>query len=233
MIYIVHGEDTSKSRKLIINQQKKLNVEKNQEHSILDVSPEKLNELINSIDLFGEYPFLILNITNTGRSNFEKQVEILEKTPDKTTVIIYSEKALPKTNIFIKNADSLKAKVIDNPLIPEGNVFRFVDAVFSKRRTFAYKELQSLLEEKHDSFELFAQLQYGLRTTMSAKLNTSAHQEAKSFIKAKAENQAKLFTLETLKELYDYYYSLDKKVKIGEISPEMMLTMAVEKVINS
>ena len=111
MIYIVHGDDLSKSRALIQNQQKKLNIETRIEINITDTTPEDIYEKSHSNDLFGNPPFIVLDVTGLGRANADKFIEKLEQIPLATTLIILSGKSLPQTNVFIKNSAKLKAKI--------------------------------------------------------------------------------------------------------------------------
>jgi len=90
MIYIVHGDDISKSRILIQNQQKKLNIEARIEIDITDITPDAVYEKSCSNDLFGNLPFIVLDITSAGRMNMDKYIEILEKAPIATTIIVLS-----------------------------------------------------------------------------------------------------------------------------------------------
>lgn len=57
MIYIVHGDDYPKSRKLIINQQKKLAMGLKTERDVSDITPKELYEIACSFDIFGNAPF--------------------------------------------------------------------------------------------------------------------------------------------------------------------------------
>jgi DNA polymerase III delta subunit len=213
MIYIVHGEDLPKSRALILNHYKKSGLESKVEVEITDITPEKLYELTHTSDIFGSPQYVVLDVSKAGRLNVEKYIEVLEKTPESVVVVVLSSKALGKMNAFIKESARLNAKVIENALEPESNIFKFVDAVYSKNRTKAYQELQKLLKEDKDQFYIFAMILYGLRT---AKSRFAAN-----------------FSESVVKNLFTELYRLDKQVKTSDIDSETMLTLAIEKVLNS
>jgi DNA polymerase III delta subunit len=209
MIYIVHGDDYPHSRNMILNQLKKLEGSSRNEINISDTTPTDLQTMCCSFDIFGNPPFIVLDISGAGRMNMEEYVKSVSKTPKETTLVILSSKELSKTNPFLTNAVKLKAKIILNQLKPTSNVFRFIDNVYSGRRDQSYKELRTLLIEKNDPFYLFSMLLYGLRT---------------NYGKLREENVNKLF-----KELYE----IDKGSKTGDISPDVMIVYSMEKVFNA
>ncbi|MBU0534655.1 hypothetical protein KKC62_00400 [Patescibacteria group bacterium] len=233
MIYIVHGDDISKSRILIQNQQKKLNIESRIEIDITNVTPEEIYEKSHSNDLFNNPPFMVLNITSAGKTNMDKYIEMLEKAPIATTIIILSGKSLPQTNIFIKNAERLKARINANEMVPQSNIFAFVDAVFYRQREKAYSELSKLLKDQVSSFEILSMFFYGLRTLSSAKFSSASFSKLHNFVKRKALSQANLFTENQIKEIFEELRIIDMKSKLSEISEELLIPMAIEKVLNS
>jgi len=233
MIYIVHGDDLSKSRIMIQNQQKKLGIESRVEFEINEISPEILHEKGCSNDLFGNPPFIVLDITNLGRSNTDPYIEMLEKIPMTTTVIILSGKTLSKTNAFIKNAPKLKAKLNLSEMAPKSSIFNLVDAVFNKKRSVSYEELSKLLNDGVSSFEILSMLFYGLRTVASAKFETPAYKKMHDFVKRKSSAQSKNFSEKELKNLFEEFRKLDMKSKLSEIDEELLVPMAIELVLNS
>lgn len=233
MIYIVHGDDLSKSRILIQNQQKKLNVESRVELDITQTTPEEIYEKSHSNDLFGNPPFIVLDVTSAGRMNLDKFIEVLQKIPMVTTVIILSGRSLPQTNAFIKNTAKLNAKINANEIIPQSNVFRLVDAIFYKQREKAYLELSKLLQDSVSSFELLSMIFYGLRTLASEKFNAPSASRLHNFVRRKAQSQANLFTEKQIIAIFEELRILDMKSKLSEIDEDLLIPMAIEKVINS
>ncbi len=208
MIYIVHGKDLSKSRILIQNQQKKLGVESRVEFNITEVTPEALYEKSCSNDLFGNPPFIVLDVTNAGRLNLDNFIEKMEKIPETTTIIILSGKSLSKTNVFIKNSQRLKAKLNVNEIIPQSNVFRLVDAIFYKQREKSYSELSKLLNDQVSPFEIFSLIFYGLRTVASAKFDSPSYKKMHDFVKRKSQSQAKLFSEAQVKNIFEEFIKI-------------------------
>ena len=114
MIYIVHGEDASKSRQLILNQLSKLNAASKTDLSIADASPQKLAESLSGITIFGDTPFVVFDISGVGRKNVDDYVDVIKKVQTEFTLIIYSTKKLTKSNAFIKAFSESEAKVVTN-----------------------------------------------------------------------------------------------------------------------
>ncbi len=233
MIYIVHGENLSKSRALILNQQKKLMVRYRQEFHIQDTSPEDLVARIRSLDIFGEPQFFVVNVSGTGRSNLEDYVNALNQTPAHVTLVILSEKKLSPTNIFIKNARALKAQILENEAPLQGTSFDFVDAVMRKDRAPAYKLMRRELDKDKDPFELFSLLLYGIRSLAQVKFHSPSCSGMKPFVISKQKSLCNRFSEDSIKKVFRDFCDLDCKAKTGEIHPEVMLTLAVEKVLNS
>jgi len=233
MIYIVHGDDLSKSRILIQNQQKKLNSKSRIEVDITETTPEEIYKKSHSNDLFGNPPFIVLDITNAGRLNLDPFIKILEKIPDTTNLIVLSAKSLSKTNAFIKNAGKLKARTNFNELVPQGSVFKLVDATFYKQRGKAYSELSKLLADSVSPFEIFSLVLYGLRTVSSANFNSPSYKKLHDFVKKKSQSQSKLFTTQQLINIFEELRKIDMKSKLSEIDEEILIPMTVEIVLNS
>ncbi len=233
MIYIVHGDDVSKSRALILNQQKKLYASNKTEINLSDISPEDLLTTIKRVDIFGAHDFIVINASGISPSLAETSLEILAQTSTETSLIIYSEKTLTQNNILIKNATKIGAKIIHNELKVEGSVFNLVDAVVSKNRKQTYQIMERELNKGADPFELFGVLLYGLRSLANTLLNTSSFKKMKPYMQSKYLGLSKKYTLDKVKNLFFQFYALDKKAKTGDIDPDMMLTLAIENMLNS
>jgi DNA polymerase III delta subunit len=233
MIYIVHGDDLVKSRGLILNQQKKLGCETRLEFEISNITPEELLEKGCSNDLFGNQPFIVLDVTNAGRMNLEPYLEAIRKIPPLTTIIILSGKTLGKSNLFIKKSKELKARPNLNEITPNSNIFKFIDAVFYKQREKAYKELSKLLKDGVSPFEIISMMFYGLRTVACAKFEAPSYKKLHSFVKSKSSSQAKLFTEEQIKNIFEKFREIDMKSKLSEIDEELLIPMTIEIVLNS
>jgi DNA polymerase III delta subunit len=233
MVYIVHGEDLVKSRALILNQQRKLGCESRMEFEISDISPETLFEKVVSNDLFGNPPFIVLDITNAGRSDLKPYLEVIKKSPQTTSLIILSGKTISKSNLFIKNSQALKARETLNEIPPKSNVFNFVDAVFYKQRNKSYTELAKLITNGVSPYEILPMMFYGLRTIASSKFNSPSNKRLHPFVKNKASSQAKLYSENQIKDFFEKFRQIDRKSKLSEIDEDLLIPMTMEIVLHS
>jgi len=232
MIYLVHGDDYAKSRRLVLNQQKKLSMGLKVERDAADFSPRELYETACSFDIFGNPPFIVFNIPNTKIAESEEYIKIAKKIPDKTVLIILCQKELGRTNAFYKNASKLKAKVVLNNKAQTSNIFKFVDSVFFQNKNSSYEELEKLTDEGNDPFYILSMLLYGLRNITHAKFSTVEFAKKSSFVREKALIQAENFTHQNIKDLFNFMYDVDKKLKTGLINQEIALVYTIEKILN-
>lgn len=232
MIYIVHGDDYPKSRKLIINQQKKLAMGLKTERDISDTTPKEFYETACSFDIFGNAPFIVLNIPSTKVSNAQEYIDVMKKIPEKTVLIILCDRELGRTNTFYKNASELKARVVLNSEEQDSNVFKFIDNVFMKNKVAAYNELEKLYQEDANEFYILSMLLYGLRSITHAKYTTDDFVKKSSFVKNKSIAQADNFSTDQIKDLYTFMYDIDKKLKTGLIDQEMALVRTIEQIVS-
>ncbi|OGC62960.1 hypothetical protein A2264_03720 [candidate division WWE3 bacterium RIFOXYA2_FULL_46_9] len=128
-------------------------------------------------------------------------------------------------------AQKEKIKVFENNPIPSGNIFKFIDSLFNKDRVGTYKELTSLAKDDVDNFYIFSMILYGLRNLIHADIKSVKFQQMQSFQQTKLSQQTKKFGESKLKNLLEELYLLDKRVKTGEIDADLMITIAIEKVL--
>ena len=233
MIYVLHGSNLSAARSFIVGLHEKAeSISTKKELQVEDTSPEELSNLTSSIDMFGGSPLIILDITSRGRKDMNPYVEVLEKVPyDKALVIVLSGKKLRKSNVFIKNAKKLDARVKEFEEKDDSDIFNFVDRVFEGKRKASYKELQKLILMDKSEFYIFTMLVYGLRNLAYAKFNSPAYEKLHPYVKSKVQRQSQKFSEKAITDLYLYFYDLDLKVKTGRINSGILVPMAIEKVL--
>lgn len=233
MIYIVHGDDFAKSRYAAVNQLRQ-NTGNISEYELKELTADRLRALVNSPTLFGAAPFILIDITSARPSNeLDKIILALSAAPQDTTIILLSSKPLSTTNPFIKAKIQLKAKVIENKLVPNSNIFKFLDELFSKNRTGTYTELFKLESDGEESMKIFSMILYELRNTAFCVGNSPRPEKLSPFAKTKSISHAKNYTEGEIRELFKFLHGLDVKYKTGEIPVETMITFAVEKCLGS
>lgn len=233
MIYILHGSSLSSARSFIVGiHEKAETISSKKEILIEETSPEEFQNITSSVDMFGGSPLVILDITNYGRRDLNPYVEVLEKVPyDKALVIVLSGKKLRKSNVFIKNAKKLDARVKEFEQKDDSDIFNLVDRVFEGKRKASYKELQKLILMEKNEFYIFTMLAYGLRNLAYVVFSSPEYEKMHPYVKSKVKKQSMKFTKEDIKNLYKDFYDLDLKVKTGKIDSEILVPMAIEKVL--
>ncbi len=232
MIFILHGDNFPRSRSVILKLQEKYNTENKVEINILETSPQQFKEHVTSFSIFDEPPFIVIDVSAAGKLKQDPYLEILQNISEEATVIIVSSKQLTKSNIWIKNATKLKAKVFESSVAEESNIFRFVDKVFEGNRVESYKELRNLFLSGQDQFYIFSMLLYGLRNLLAVKFESPHLVSTSPYVISKTTKQASRFNDAQILNLVGYFYDLDKQVKIGEIPSDVLVPLAVERVLS-
>jgi DNA polymerase III delta subunit len=233
MIYLVHGDDLVKSRSLILNQQKKADVEKRIELYLSDTTPQEIVERSCSNDLFGTAPFMVVDTTGTNKGVQDGLAGVLEKVPAAATLIIMADKEMSSVNPILQKVTKLNGKIILNNKIVDGDIFKFIDLLFLKDRNQTYKEYEKLIKKESDPFYIFSMIIYGLRNNAVLLFASPSAEKMNPFVKMKTSRQLKYFTEESIKKMYSGLYDLEKQAKTGEVEPDLFITLAIEKVLNS
>ncbi len=233
MIYLVHGDDVAKARALIANQQKKLEIEKRIELDLNDKSVKDMLEATNGSDLFGNIPFVVAQVPKNSKTIYEELATNLHKVNAQSILILLFDKEITKTNPINQKIPELNIKTMLVNKVPEGNVFKFVDALFSKNRSDTYRELENLLKEDTDNFYILSMITYGIRNMATVAFESPGADKMNPYVKTKTKGQLKNFTLDNIKKIYTDLFNLDKQAKTGITDPDIALTLAIEKVLNS
>lgn len=230
MIYILHGDNLSRSRSLVVNQQKKIMSANKTELDIKDATPAQLKTALISVDFFGNAPFVVFS-ASTNLKILKDYVEVIFQTPEETVLIVVAPRSLPMTNPLIKKAADVGAKVLESNAPPASNIFSFIDALFALNRKRTYLELAKLQKDLEDPIKIFTMMVYGLRNLALVKFNSPGAQKLDPFVKRKSERMSKNFNGGDLKKVYSDFYQLDVDLKTGGISTDMVLTVATEKIL--
>ncbi len=231
MLFILHGENAIKSRDIVLQLQQKLGIDSRKEFSIDDISPNFLKTELYSFDMFGNPPLIILDVSTTRKRKLDDYFAVLQAGPKDAAIVIFSSEKLSNANVFIKQAKSLKAKIVCSAEAPNSNVFKFLDAVFSGNRAASYKELEQLLLAREDPFKLFSMLCYGLRNIAYAKFDSARFGKFAPFMKGKLVKQAANFSENSLLEIYENLYKMDVAMKTGRVPSSLAVPVSMEKIL--
>ncbi len=123
-----------------------------------------------------------------------------------------------------KDVESLVFPVFDS------NIFATIDAIAKKEKKKAAGLIKRHLENGDSVPYLLSMVSYQLRNIISvkdAKEKTAGQLEMRPFVFRQSVAQAKQFSLEELKNLYQKILNLDADIKTGRIGPEVALDLLI------
>jgi DNA polymerase III delta subunit len=230
MIFLIHGDDLSKTRLTILKLQERLGAKNKKEVDITDITPEQLRGFTNTFSLFGESPFIAVDISSIGNKKFDDHLKVIEKAPEAATIIFFSNKELGASNFIVKFVKN-NGKIVINKLTPSSSIFNFLDSLFTRNRRSTYQELRKLLINDEDPFHIFSMIVYGIRNLAYVKLESPMAAKMAPFVKSKTVRQSSNFSAANLLELYKEVYLIDKNLKTGLISPDIVIPYTIEKIL--
>ncbi len=191
----------------------------------------ELEQKLNTIDMFGGNLMFVFDVSKMGRTKVDSYIDVLTKISEDLLFIVLSNKNLTNTNAFIKNSSKLGAKVMQFKQMVNSNIFKFADYVFDGNRKQSYRELKKLIIGGEDSIYIFTMLLYNLRNIAYCKFDSPQFQKLAPFVKSKVAKQSQKFSISQVKNLYKEFYVLDIGSKTGTVEHELLVPMAVEKVL--
>ncbi|HOW12989.1 MAG TPA: DNA polymerase III subunit delta [Candidatus Pacearchaeota archaeon] len=178
------------------------------------------------------------------KKEFEKyNTKIEEKEIEK--LIFYVGNDLWRLNNEIKKLanykDIIKSEDIDLLIKPkiETNIFKTIDAISQKDKKTAIKLIYKHLENGDNPLYLFSMIEFGFRNLLIVKNLSEKYQNYSLIIKKsglhpfvaqKSYFQAKNFSFEELKKIYQKLFQIDLDIKTGKIKPEAGLEMFLAEI---
>ena len=230
MLFVIHSQNSSFVEEELRRVKKKFDTLEHIEHFAKDISPAKLLDITSTYDIFQNPPHIVVRFDKTVEPEpyYEISTKIFKTSPT-TFVFPYD---LTQTHPFIKNVSKVKFEVRTMQSASFPKVFGFVDSVFQQNRDPAYKQLNQLLLEGTDQFYILSMVLYGLRNIYFAKFQSPEFFALKDYSRNKALTQSKKYTEDVVLELFNYLYTIDKKVKTGIYSVEVGLSLVLEKILS-
>jgi hypothetical protein len=236
MLTIIHGSDTTQSRKYFSDEKNKT-----KDAILLDADQVNLTDLTQIFDgggLFGETKYLFIEQLFTKRkksADFKELLSFLEKHASEHTIIIWEGKELDRSSLNVWK----KATVKDFKLAQ--TLFQFLDGLKPQNTTVLinlFHKTIATTEPEMVFFMLVRQIRLllALSSTPSrwdsltpstgkhmSDLNSDVTNPIEELVriapwqKSKLENQAKLFKLTHLLKLYDKLFQIELGQKTGTL----------------
>lgn len=228
MIYLLHGEfDKTKENLFLLL--KKYNDSSMVEIEISDKTIPLFESSIFSTDVFGDIPLVVANISGIKKETEIKVLELLEKIPEPLNLIFYTSFELTPKNSFLVGLSKFKPQVVFSKSENKWKIFEFLDALFAQNRKRAYKTLPL----DADAFYVISMIQMQLRNILLILTKSPLSNKISPTQKSKISRYLSKFDLTITLNLYSYYYKLEKDLKTGNVAPEIALSFAIEKVLQS
>ena len=150
---------------------------------------------------------------------------------------------IKKVSIYKKGTKNLEISLEDikkliKPQI-ETDIFKTIDAVAARQKKEALKLIHKQLDEGEEPSKIFSMINYQFRNLLSIKSliennkpyavilkNSGLH----PFVVEKSYQQARNFTLQELKKIYQKIFQVDWEIKTGKIDPEIALDLLVSEI---
>lgn len=131
---------------------------------------------------------------------------------------------------LINYSNDIKEKDIEMMVKPkyETNVFDTIDAIGAKNKKKAIELLKEHAEKGDSVLYLLAMVASQIRNIIAVK--TGANSGMHPFVLRKATYQAKNFSLEDLKRIYQKIVDLDFEIKVGKIDQDMALDVLISEI---
>ncbi|MEK7595592.1 MAG: hypothetical protein AAB443_03340 [Patescibacteria group bacterium] len=226
MIYVFHGNDEvfllEEIRLLAQNFSLRENIK------LLEIKPGELSSLYYSQDLFNPSKLFVIDIPANAKFDFS-QVKSLITMQAQNSILFYAPKKLEKGHVLLKN---LPKDVVVKEFTKDFDIsiFNFLDLLFEGKKKEAYNSCNSLLLQGEEILSVFSMITYALRNIAFFVYGSTSFEKLHPFVKSKIKVQAKHFNKLYVSNLYTVMYEVDKLIKGGKISSELLLPLVIEKV---
>ena len=131
---------------------------------------------------------------------------------------------------FSKKSRKVERKDVDLLVRPkiETDIFKTIDAIASKNKKQALSLLHKHLEKGDSPLYLLSMINFQFRNLLMVK--TSQKPDLHPYIIKKASWQARKFSFEDLKKIYQKIFQADLGIKTGKIEPETALDMLIAEI---
>lgn len=209
MITVIHGNDTSASRKFYTETR-----DKSSSYILIDkVTFDAIYQSIEGNSLFAETKDIFLENffanVKSSTTEFKKITEYLNANKAHN-IFLWEGKELTKPQQFtFKNAKVLSFSY-------PSNLFQFLDSITpgNKKSVLLFKELEKVMETELIFYMIVRQFRL-LLSSLGSSSSISETRSAAPWLRSKLKKQADLFGREKLLKTYKKLYEIDYKTKYG------------------
>ncbi len=135
-----------------------------------------------------------------------------------------------KKLVNYKNKELIKVKDVELLVRPkiEADIFKTIDAIALRNKKQALELLHKHLEKGDAPLYLLAMIHFQLRNLLTIK--SGARLRAHPYVIKKTTQQARNFSLDELKKIYQKIFQADLNIKTGKIEPETALDLLIAEI---
>lgn len=127
------------------------------------------------------------------------------------------------------NVQTKDIEVLVKPKI-ETDIFKTIDAIGSKNKKQALVLLKKHLQKGDSPLYLLSMINYQFRNLLLVKSGQFAKLKLHPYVLRKSTAQARKFTLEELKKIYQKIFQTELKIKTGRLEPETALDLLIAEI---
>lgn len=209
MIYILHGDDLTASRKFYLGLTEGFQI------TFLDgknLLVKDLEEKISSSSLFEEKKAVVVENLLSKNAKKKDFVSFLNESTSQTLLILWEDKKLPKTSF-----GSLKNSTVREFLLPQ-NYFQFLDSYApgnGKKLFSMYHELLLTMNEELVFYSLLKRIR--LLVILSNDSSITELSKMAPWQVGKLKNQLNLWQKDALLQFYKTLQATEIKMKTGKL----------------
>lgn len=225
MLTIIHGADTTNSRKYFID-------EKNKTPDAILLEPENVNitdltQLLEGGGLFGETKYLFIEQLLTKRkksADLETILKYLEAHASEHTIILWEGKELERGTL-----NAFKKAIVKPFKLPQ-TLFQLLDAIHPGNGKQLIKLFHQTIETTEPEMVFFMIVrQLRILLALSDTHNASNHidelKRMQQWQRSKLESQAKRFEDTSLLDLYNKLFRVEVGQKTGSLTMPLVSTI--------
>ena len=231
MLTIIHGSDTTQSRKYFLDEKQKV-----KDAVLLEAEKVNLTDLTQILEgggLFGETKYLFIEHLLTKRkksSDFKNILSYLEKSSDENFIVLWEGKELERGTTYL-----FKKAVMRDFKLPQ-TLFQLLDAIKPGNGEMLIKLFHQTLETTETEMVFFMLVRQMRLLLALSNQNSKAHdtrdtptidelKRMQSWQQGKLQKQANLFELDHLLALYDRLFHIEVGQKTGKLNSSLISTI--------
>jgi len=217
MIYLLHGEDQFQSRQNLYRILEKIKTDDTRllKLSFPKIDPDQVDNFINTSSLFeSKKTIFFQNLFSLPTKKLDSVINLINQNQALDILIWESKTITPGKLKKLKNPKNLHFTV------PK-TIFKFLDSLKPQNNRYAVNLFRSTLKTEPPELINYFLKEHLRLLIMAREKNFSKINKFPSWRQSKLINQAKFFTPQALKNLYNQLVNIEYKQKTGKLDSSL------------